>query len=268
MAEPYACPSRRAFDCAPAEIAGGCMMTPYADNLSSCVALLIAFPLQMTSWALPLPLGSAAAPGFLDGTAPTAAPVPVNVWAAPVTVNGELTGVVTVDAQGGAVTGTYTVDTAVAAAVSATIEGTALVRDASDGAWYLVESTTVHAVGQTATSLLSGPVDLGAYSAILRERRGLTATASAAASEGTDSGVGTAMPLWIPVIGVLVVVAGVVLLTTRHEHRVLRPLREPAAEGTAAEHTAPDDDAPSPAGDGGEETSRPLQGSGADGPRA
>lgn len=30
------------FDCAPAEIAGGCMMTPYADNLSSCVALLIA----------------------------------------------------------------------------------------------------------------------------------------------------------------------------------------------------------------------------------
>ena len=30
------------FDCAPVAIAGGCMMTPYADNLASCVALLIA----------------------------------------------------------------------------------------------------------------------------------------------------------------------------------------------------------------------------------
>ena len=30
------------FDYAPAAVAGGCMMTPYADNLASCIALLIA----------------------------------------------------------------------------------------------------------------------------------------------------------------------------------------------------------------------------------
>lgn len=30
------------FDAAPAAVSGGCMMTPYADNLASCIALLIA----------------------------------------------------------------------------------------------------------------------------------------------------------------------------------------------------------------------------------
>ena len=49
------------------QLYGGLGQNPFNPAMLARVALLIAFPLQMTSWALPHPLGSHAAPGFLEG---------------------------------------------------------------------------------------------------------------------------------------------------------------------------------------------------------
>lgn len=46
---------------------GGLGQNLFNPAMLARVALLIAFPLQMTGWALPHPLGSPGAPGFLDG---------------------------------------------------------------------------------------------------------------------------------------------------------------------------------------------------------
>lgn len=53
------------------QLYGGIGQNPFNPAMLARVALLIAFPLQMTSWALPQPLGSAAAPGFVEGLAIT-----------------------------------------------------------------------------------------------------------------------------------------------------------------------------------------------------
>ena len=49
------------------QLYGGIGQNLFNPAMLARVALLIAFPLQMTSWALPHPLGSSGAPGFLDG---------------------------------------------------------------------------------------------------------------------------------------------------------------------------------------------------------
>lgn len=59
------------------QLYGGIGQNLFNPAMLARVALLIAFPLQMTSWALPQPLGSAGAPGFVDGLAITFAGVPL-----------------------------------------------------------------------------------------------------------------------------------------------------------------------------------------------
>ena len=49
------------------QLYGGIGQNIFNPAMLARVALLIAFPLQMTTWALPAPLFSAHAPGFLDG---------------------------------------------------------------------------------------------------------------------------------------------------------------------------------------------------------
>ena len=49
------------------QLYGGLGQNLFNPAMLARVALLIAFPLQMTGWALPHPLGSPGAPGFLDG---------------------------------------------------------------------------------------------------------------------------------------------------------------------------------------------------------
>lgn len=53
------------------QLYGGIGQNIFNPAMLARVALLIAFPLQMTSWALPAPLGSTAAPGFVEGLAIT-----------------------------------------------------------------------------------------------------------------------------------------------------------------------------------------------------
>lgn len=163
-------------------------------------------------------------PSFLDGSRPEAEPVGADVWAAPVTVADTVSGVLVVDVTSGVPEGSYVADASVAAALSSMSPDTTVVLDLTDDAWYLVSGDSVRAVGARAQQLLSGPVDLGSYGQVLRERRGLAGTASAVPQADTDSGVGQTMPVWITLIAVLVVVSVVILLVVRHERRVLTPL--------------------------------------------
>lgn len=59
------------------QIYGGIGQNIFNPAMLARVALLIAFPLQMTTWPLPAPLGSAAAPGFVEGLAITFAGAPL-----------------------------------------------------------------------------------------------------------------------------------------------------------------------------------------------
>lgn len=53
------------------QLYGGIGQNIFNPAMLARVALLIAFPLHMTTWALPAPLGSAAAPDFVEGLAIT-----------------------------------------------------------------------------------------------------------------------------------------------------------------------------------------------------
>ncbi len=59
------------------QVYGGVGQNIFNPAMLARVALLIAFPLQMTTWALPQPLGSAAAPGFVESLAITFAGAPL-----------------------------------------------------------------------------------------------------------------------------------------------------------------------------------------------
>lgn len=59
------------------QIYGGIGQNIFNPAMLARVALLIAFPLQMTTWAQPVPLFSAEAPGFLDSLAITFAGAPL-----------------------------------------------------------------------------------------------------------------------------------------------------------------------------------------------
>ena len=171
-------------------------------------------PLQLSTWA----------PGFLDGTEPGAAPVTGDTWAAPVRVDGDLAGVLVAGVEEGSASGTYLEDRGVGGTVDegpgddAVLDRPALAPEPQDA------GDQAEAVGATAQQLLAGPVDLATLSQVLRERRGLVGSAAPGVTQDTDSGMGHTLPLWIPLIAVLIVVAVVVLLTVRHERRVLRPL--------------------------------------------
>lgn len=156
-------------------------------------------------------------------------------WAVAATVDGTATAVLLATDAASAPTGQLVQDTDVADAVADLdgAQGTDLVRDA-DGAWYLLADSTVTAVGTAARAELAGPVEVGAYLDVLRERRsgetgGTTATAT---SSGRDWSV------WATVAGVVLVGAVIIVITVRHERRVMAPLREGAAAG-AETHGAP-----------------------------
>ena len=53
------------------QVYGGIGQNPFNPAMLARVALLIAFPLQMTTWIVPQPFGSQAAPGFLESLAIT-----------------------------------------------------------------------------------------------------------------------------------------------------------------------------------------------------
>ncbi|QQE88710.1 RnfABCDGE type electron transport complex subunit D [Azotobacter chroococcum] len=59
------------------QLYGGIGQNIFNPAMLARVALLIAFPLQMTTWALPQPLFSASAPGFFDSLAITFAGAPL-----------------------------------------------------------------------------------------------------------------------------------------------------------------------------------------------
>lgn len=59
------------------QLYGGIGQNPFNPAMLARVALLIAFPLQMTTWALPQPLLSAGTPGLFDGLAITFAGAPL-----------------------------------------------------------------------------------------------------------------------------------------------------------------------------------------------
>ncbi|MCK9283672.1 MAG: RnfABCDGE type electron transport complex subunit D [Rhodocyclaceae bacterium] len=60
------------------QVFGGLGQNPFNPAMVARVALLISFPVAMTSWVAPLPLGSAAAPGVLQSLAITFKGIPTD----------------------------------------------------------------------------------------------------------------------------------------------------------------------------------------------
>lgn len=72
------------------QLYGGIGQNIFNPAMLARVALLIAFPLQMTTWALPHPLGTLGAPGFLEGLQITFAGAPLADGATGATALGHL----------------------------------------------------------------------------------------------------------------------------------------------------------------------------------
>lgn len=60
------------------QLYGGLGQNPFNPAMAARVMLLISFPVEMTTWIAPVPLGSAHAPGWLDSLAVTFAGSPVD----------------------------------------------------------------------------------------------------------------------------------------------------------------------------------------------
>jgi RnfABCDGE-type electron transport complex D subunit len=60
------------------QLYGGLGQNPFNPAMAARVMLLISFPVEMTTWVAPAPLGSANAPGWLDGLAVTFSAVHVD----------------------------------------------------------------------------------------------------------------------------------------------------------------------------------------------
>ncbi|WP_067778873.1 hypothetical protein [Actinomyces vulturis] len=158
---------------------------------------------------------------YLDGIDPQASPVPIGQWAAAISVDSKPIGIMVIsqgsdDTWGGKIVD----DPQLAGAAAASVRGSMLVHDPIADAWYMVTDTTVRAVGEKATTLLAGPVDLATYSAILHSRIEPQVLATQNGAR-TDTGAPKATPLWIPLMGVLVLIVVVAVATSRHERRVL-----------------------------------------------
>lgn len=151
-------------------------------------------------------------------------------WAVSVTVDGAATAVLLVSATGSAPVGQLVQDADVARAVAGltNAHGTELIRS-DDGAWYLLADSTVTAVGTAARAELAGPVEVGPYLDVLRDRsRGdAGTTATTAPSSGSDWSV------WATVAGVVLIGIGIIVITVRHERQVMAPLRDGVSPRTA-----------------------------------
>ncbi|MDO4242508.1 MAG: hypothetical protein Q4C85_01870 [Actinomyces sp.] len=212
---------------------GAALAQTWADDQG---ADLVARSLGAGASTGPLVQAHVWASGFLDGTSPYAAPLPEPVWAAAVEVDGEPTAVlvVRVEADGpsddaGGVSGVLVSDQSLATGLVGLDPQAVLVREAVDSggisredAWYAVSKRTVSALGSTASAQLAGAVPMVTYAAVLRDRS--TPTATTVEPSGADEGDSDLM-VWVTSGGVVLIGLAILLLTIRHERRVMAPLR-------------------------------------------
>ena len=172
------------------------------------------------------------APGFLDGSQPSAQPVDTGDWAATATAAGKPVGLLEVVTDKGRTTCTPMFDDDLATDVDQ-MGAAHLIHDRNANAWYSLNGTTVTALGEAATRRLAGPIELNDYGEILRERAGSKPKTSATQSEARSSAGGWA--IWGPVLAVVVVGAITVIITVRHERKVTAPLRQARNRADMAE---------------------------------
>ena len=171
------------------------------------------------------------APGFLDGSQPSAQPVDTGDWAATATAAGKPVGLLEVVTDKGRTTCTPMFDDDLATDVDQ-MGDAHLIHDRNANAWYSLRGTTVTALGEAATRRLAGPIELSDYGEILRERAGSKPKTSATQSEARSTTGGWA--IWGPVLAVVVGVA-TVIITVRHERKVTAPLRQARNRADMAE---------------------------------
>ena len=172
------------------------------------------------------------APGFLDGSQPSAQPIDTGDWAATATAAGKPVGLLEVVTDKGRTTCTPMFDDDLATDVDQMGEAH-LVHDRNANAWYSLNGTTVTAMGEAATRRLAGPIELRDYGEILRERAGSKPKTSTAQGEERSTTGGWA--IWGPVLAVVVVGIVTVIITVRHERKVTAPLRQARNRADMAE---------------------------------
>ena len=172
------------------------------------------------------------APGFLDGSQPSALPVDTGDWAATVAAVGKPIGLLEVVEDKGRTACTPVFDDDLATDMDQ-MGDARLIHDRNANAWYSLRDTTVTALGEAATRRLAGPIELGDYGEILRERAGSKPQTSTAQSEGRSTAGGWA--IWGPVLAVVVVGVITVVITVRHERKVTAPLRQARNRADMAE---------------------------------
>ncbi|WP_182911411.1 hypothetical protein [Actinomyces sp. 2119] len=183
------------------------------------------------------------APGFLDGSEPTAAPVPVGSWAAAAAVGEEPVGLVVVEvdeASASVVDDDVVLDGSLAEDVAG-LGTSVLVHDVEVAAWYAVEpagAMTVVALGEVSSTLLAGPISLVDYGQVLRERNGAEPVVSTSQTQ-VQAGAG-GWAVWGPVLAVVAVGVLAVVVTVRHERRVTAPLRQARQRMPLGSDTIPD----------------------------
>ena len=172
------------------------------------------------------------APGFLDGSQPSAQPIDTGDWAATVSSGGKPVGLLEVVHDKGHATCTPMFDDDLATDVDQ-MGDAHLIHDRNANAWYSLRGTTVTALGEAATRRLAGPIELSDYGEILRERAGSKPKTSATQSEARSTTGGWA--IWGPVLAVVVVGVATVIITVRHERKVTAPLRQARNRADMAE---------------------------------
>ena len=172
------------------------------------------------------------APGFLDGSQPSAQPIDTGDWAATATAAGKPVGLLEVVTDKGRTTCTPMFDDDLATDVDQ-MGDAHLIHDRNANAWYSLRGTTVTALGEAATRRLAGPIELSDYGEILRERAGSKPKTSATQSEARSATGGWA--IWGPVLAVVVVGVITVIITVRHERKVTAPLRQARNRADMAE---------------------------------
>lgn len=172
------------------------------------------------------------APGFLDGSQPSAQPIDTGDWAATATAAGKPVGLLEVVTDKGRTTCTPMFDDDLATDVDQ-MGDAHLIHDRNANAWYSLRGTTVTALGEAATRRLAGPIELSDYGEILRERAGSKPKTSATQSEARSATGGWA--IWGPVLAVVVVGIVTVIITVRHERKVTAPLRQARNRADMAE---------------------------------
>ena len=230
---------------APATPAGGSTAGPAgaagADSRSAAKSLMesdcVAQVRQSTGEQGEITLGDVRsvytwAPGFLDGSQPSAQPVDTGDWAATATAAGKPVGLLEVVTDKGRTTCTPMFDDDLATDVDQ-MGDAHLIHDRNANAWYSLRGTTVTALGEAATRRLAGPIELSDYGEILRERAGSKPKTSATQSEARSTTGGWA--IWGPVLAVVVVGVATVIITVRHERKVTAPLRQARNRADMAE---------------------------------